>query len=75
LYYAGQKQEAFALLHQLQQSFLDQSYLLHAALGKLYLLELEYEKSDLHLKQALSLTNFQAEKDFINKLLAKKQKQ
>ena len=72
LYYAAQKKEAFALLHQLQQSFLDQSYLLHAALGKLYLLEYEYDKSDFHLKQALDLTNFQAEKDFVKKLLAKK---
>ena len=69
---ATQKQKAFELLHKLQQTFLDQSYLLHVALGKLYLLEDEYDKSDLHLTKALCLTNFKPEKDFVKKLLAKK---
>jgi RNA polymerase sigma-70 factor (ECF subfamily) len=71
LYYDSQKKKAFDILHDLQQTFLDQSYLLHAALGKLYWQEGEYEKSDLHLIKALSLTNFQAEKDFIKKLLVR----
>jgi RNA polymerase sigma factor (sigma-70 family) len=71
LYYDSQKQAAFALLHDLQQTFLEQYYLLHAALGKLYLLEGKYQKSDLHLTKALSLTNFQAEKEFIRKMLLK----
>jgi RNA polymerase sigma-70 factor (ECF subfamily) len=71
LYYASQKQKAFEVLHRLQQTFLDQSYLLHAALGKLYLMEDEYDKSNLHLTKALSLTNFKAEKDFVIKLREK----
>jgi len=71
LYYDSQKQEAFDALHDLQQTFLDRSYLLHAALGKLYWQEGEYHKSDLHLTKALSLTNFEAEKDFIKKMLVK----
>jgi RNA polymerase sigma-70 factor (ECF subfamily) len=71
LYYDSQKQEAFTALHNLQQTFLDHSYLLHAALGKLYWQDGEYFKSDLHLKKALSLTNFQAEKDFVKKMLVK----
>jgi RNA polymerase sigma-70 factor (ECF subfamily) len=71
LYYDSQKQKAFDTLHDLQQTFLDQSYLLHAALGKLYWQEGEYYKSDLYLTKALSLTNFQIEKDFIKKMLAK----
>lgn len=71
LYYDSQKQQAFDALHDLQQTFLDRSYLLHAALGKLYWQEGEYDKSDLHLTKALSLTNFQAEKDFIKKMLVK----
>ncbi|HVU56231.1 MAG TPA: sigma-70 family RNA polymerase sigma factor [Puia sp.] len=71
LYYDSKKQEAFGLLHHLQQTFLEQYYLLHAALGKLYLLEGEYHKSEMHLTRALSLTNFQAEKEFIKKLLLK----
>jgi RNA polymerase sigma factor (sigma-70 family) len=72
LYYASKKQKAFEVLHELQRSFLDKSYLLHAALGKLYLLESEFNKSDLHLTKALCLTNFKAEKEFVKKLLAKK---
>ena len=71
LYYDGQKQAAFSLLHQLQQTFLEQYYLLHAALGKLYLLEEAYHKSNVHLTRALSLTNFQAEKEFVSKMLLK----
>ena len=71
LYYDSQKQKAFDALHGLQQTFLDQSYLLHAALGKLYWQEGEYYKSNLHLTKALSLTNFQVEKDFVKKMLVK----
>jgi RNA polymerase sigma-70 factor (ECF subfamily) len=71
LYYDSQKQKAFDALHDLQLTFLDRSYLLHAALGKLYWQEGEYYKSDLHLTKALSLTNFQVEKDFVKKMLVK----
>ena len=72
LYYDSQKQKAFNTLHNLQQTFLDQSYLLHAALGKLYWQEREYYKSNLHLTKALSLTNFQVEKDFVKKMLVQR---
>jgi RNA polymerase sigma-70 factor (ECF subfamily) len=71
LYYDSQKEKAFDALHDLQQTFLDRSYLLHAALGKLHWQEGEYYKSDLHLTKALSLTNFQVEKDFVKKMLVK----
>ena len=71
LYYDSQKQKAFETLHDLQHTFLDHSYLLHAALGKLYWQEGEYSKSDLHLTKALSLTNFQVEKDLLKKMLVK----
>lgn len=71
LYYDSQKQKAFDTLHDLEQTFLDHSYLLHAAIGKLYWQEGEYDKSDLHLTKALPLTNFQVEKDFIKKMLVK----
>jgi RNA polymerase sigma factor (sigma-70 family) len=71
LYHDSQKQKSFDALHDLQQTFLDQSYLLHAALGKLYWQEGQFDKSDLHLTKALSLTNFQVEKDFIKKMLVK----
>ena len=69
LYYNGQKQSAFEVLEGLRKTFLEQYYLLHAALGKLYLLEREYEKSDFYLNKALSLASFPAEKDFVKKIL------
>jgi RNA polymerase sigma-70 factor (ECF subfamily) len=68
LYYDSQTRKAFGVLHDLQRTFLEQYYLLHATLGKLYLLEGESQKSDLHLTKALSLTHFQAEKNFIKKI-------
>jgi RNA polymerase sigma-70 factor (ECF subfamily) len=71
LYYDRQTQKAFGVLHDLQHTFLEQYYLLHATLGKLYLLEGENDKSQCHLKKALSLTNFQVEKEFIQKILLK----
>lgn len=71
LYYDGQKLSAFDVLEDLRKTFLEQYYLLHAALGKLYLLEGEYDKSDFYLNKALSLTSFQAEKDFVRKMLLK----
>lgn len=69
LYYDSQKHKAFCLLHDLQQTSLEQYFLLHATLGKFYLLEGEYNKSVVHLTKALSLTNFQPEKEFIKKML------
>jgi len=71
LYYGGQKLSAFTVLEDLRKTFLEQYYLLHAALGKLYLLEGEYDKSALYLNRALSLTSFPAEKDFVRKMLSK----
>lgn len=72
LYYDGQKLAAFNVLEGLRSTFLEKYYLLHAALGRLYLLEEEYDKSDFYLNKALSLTSFQAEKDFVRKMLLKK---
>jgi RNA polymerase sigma-70 factor (ECF subfamily) len=69
LYYDKQTAHAFGILHDLQSTFLEQYYLLHATLGKLYLLQGENLKGEEHLKRALSLTHFQAEKDFVRKIL------
>lgn len=69
LYYDLQPQAALQLLHDLENTFLQHYYLLHAALGKLYLLGGEQEKSRLYLTTALSLANFQAEREFIQKQL------
>jgi RNA polymerase sigma-70 factor (ECF subfamily) len=72
LYYHGQKAAAFDVLEGLRNTFLEQYYLLHAALGKLYLLDGQHDKSDYYLNKALSLTSFQAEKDYVSKMLLKK---
>jgi RNA polymerase sigma factor (sigma-70 family) len=72
LYYDGQKHSAFGVLEGLRKTFLEQYYLLHAALGKLYLMEGEYDKSDFYLNKALSLTSFKAEKDYVTRMLLKK---
>src|SRR6185312_11557704 len=73
LYYGGQKRIAFDVLEGLRNTFLEQYYQLHVALGKLYLMEGEYDKSDRHLNHALALSSFTAEKDFIRKMLLKVQ--
>jgi RNA polymerase sigma-70 factor (ECF subfamily) len=71
LYYSGQTVSAIDMLEDLRKTFLEQYYLLHTALGKLYLLEGKYDKSDFYLNKALSLTSFRAEKDFVRKMLLK----
>ncbi len=68
LYYDRQTPKAFGVLDDLQRTFLQQYYLFHATLGKLYLLEGENQKSDGHLTKALSLTHFQAERDFVKRI-------
>jgi predicted RNA polymerase sigma factor len=71
LYFGGDTRKAFKVLHDLQGTFLEQYYLLHATLGKLYLLQGDNLRGEQHLSKALSLTHFQAEKDFVNKMLLK----
>lgn len=72
LYYAGKKEDAFTILNALQQNrFMNQYYLLNASMGKMYLLEKDYNKAKNYLQAAFEQTNMQAEKDFINKLLKK----
>ncbi len=71
LYYDKQTAQAFEVLHNLQGTFLEQYYLLHATLGKLYLLQGDNLKGEQHLTRAVTLTHFQAEKDFVNKILSR----
>jgi RNA polymerase sigma factor (sigma-70 family) len=70
LYYAGQKQKAMDILHQLQQKpFLNQYYLLNAALGKINLLEGNHMKAKAFFLKTLGQTDSQVEKNYIQKLL------
>jgi RNA polymerase sigma-70 factor (ECF subfamily) len=70
LYYAGKKEDAFAILKMLQQNtFMSRYYLLNTTLGKLYLLEKDYTNAKNYLLVALEQTSMQAEKDFIMRLL------
>jgi RNA polymerase sigma factor (sigma-70 family) len=71
-YFAGRKTKAFQLLDELsQQPFLNQYYLLNAALGKLYLLEGEPVKAKKFLTRTLEQTNHPLEIAFIRRLMEK----
>lgn len=70
LYYSGQKQKSLDILHQLQQKpFLNQYYLLNAALGKINLLEGNYSKARIYFTKTLQQTDSQSEKDYVQKLV------
>jgi len=72
LYYAGNKQKAFEILHNLQQNtFLNQYYLLNAALGKINFLEGNYALAKEFFFKTIEQTNFQVEKDFITRMIDK----
>ena len=70
LYYADQKDRAFNILHELHRHpFLNQYYLLNITLGKFHHLEGNDCKAKQFLKQAHGQTTFEAEKDFIQKMI------
>ncbi|TDE17568.1 RNA polymerase sigma factor [Dyadobacter psychrotolerans] len=72
LYYAGHKQKATDILQQLQQKpFLNQYYLLNAALGKINLLEGNLEKARTFFLKTLTQTESQVEKEYVQKLIDK----
>jgi RNA polymerase sigma-70 factor (ECF subfamily) len=71
LFYAGEKERAFEILHQLHRhAILHQYYLLNATLGKLHHLEGNDRTARQFLQQAVGQTNFKAEKDLIQKMIA-----
>jgi len=66
LYYAGQKQLAFEILHKLQKHpFISQYYPLNAALGKFYDLDGDPKKAKNYLLKAQAQTGFEKEKKYI----------
>lgn len=70
-FYAGEKERAFEILHQLHRHpILHQYYLLNATLGKLHRLEGNDRTARQFLQQAVGQTNFKAEKDLIQKMIA-----
>ncbi len=70
LYYAGQKNRAFAILNQLHRHpFFNQYCLLNITLGKFHRLEGDDTKAKQFLTQAYGLTTFELEKDFIQKMI------
>jgi RNA polymerase sigma factor (sigma-70 family) len=72
LYYAGKRNEAFAILHRLEkQPFFNQYYLLHASLGRIYFAEGNHALAKKYFKETLNLTSSPAEKGFIQRLLKK----
>jgi len=72
LYFAGKKSKAFELMNGLlQQSFLNQYFLLNAALGKCYLLDGDYGRAGTFLTRALEQTANPREIAFIRGLMEK----
>jgi len=70
LYYANQKKKALGILHSLQQKpFLNQYYLLNAALGKINLLEGNHDAARQYFVKTISQTDSIVEKEYIQKLL------
>ena len=69
LYYAGQKDRAFAILNELHRHpFLNQYCLLNITLGKFHHIEGNDAKAKQFLTQAYDQTTFEVEKVFIQKM-------
>jgi RNA polymerase sigma factor (sigma-70 family) len=72
LFFSGDKEKAFKIVNGLQnKSFLNQYYLLNAALGKFNFLEGNYDKAREFYTKSLDQINSPAEKDFILRMITK----
>ncbi len=72
LYYSGEKEKAFRIVNELQKGpFLNQYYLLNATLGKMHFLEGNRQKAKEYFQKTLTQTPFQAERNFIAKMIEK----
>lgn len=70
LFYSGDREDAFQILNRLlQHPFLNQYFLLNAALGKLHLLDGNHLEAKKFLLKALEQTDFIAEKRLVTKLI------
>jgi RNA polymerase sigma-70 factor (ECF subfamily) len=70
LFYSGHRRHAFQILTMLQQHpFLNQYFLLNAALGKLHLLNGDHSEAKKFLLTALEQTDFEVEKKLIRKMI------
>ncbi|MEI9921294.1 MAG: hypothetical protein WDO14_21290 [Bacteroidota bacterium] len=68
MYYAGEKQGAFDILHELRQhAYVSQYFLLNAALGKFYYLDRDYSLSKKFFTIALKQAQTEAEKKLIER--------
>jgi RNA polymerase sigma factor (sigma-70 family) len=72
LYYAGEKNEALAILHKLEtEPFFHQYYLLHASLGRIYFAEGNHVLAKKYFMETLKLSSSLVEKSFIKRLMEK----
>ena len=72
LYYAGQKNEALTILHNLEtEPFFNQYYLLHASLGRIYFAEGNHALAKKYFTETLKLSSSAVEKSFIQRLMEK----
>jgi RNA polymerase sigma factor (sigma-70 family) len=70
LYYSGETERAFAILHELQRHpYMDQYFLLNSALAKFYYLDRDYELSKSYFLKALKQTQSVAERKLIERYI------
>jgi len=70
LYYAGDKDKSLGLLGRLQQHpFMNQYYLLNAALGKIHLYEGKFAEAKTYFLKTLDQTSFELEKKYIQRMM------
>jgi RNA polymerase sigma-70 factor (ECF subfamily) len=72
LFYSGDREKAFELVHGLlRHPFFNQYYLLNATLGKFHLLNCEMVLAREYFRKAIDQTHFEVERKFIRELLNK----
>jgi len=68
LFYSGERQKAYDLLHELQRhSYMNQHFLLNSALAKFYYLDRDYSLSKRYFMLALNQAQTEAEKKLIER--------
>jgi len=76
MFYSGNRTQSFDILLNLRQhTYLNQSYLLNATLGKLYFLDGDKVKADECLSRAVQYARVETEKVYTQKLLNKLRKE
>lgn len=72
LWYKGDKDRAFSLLHELEKhSFMGRYYLLNASLGKFYMESGNFSVARSYFEKTIQQATFEKEKEYIRKMMAR----